>query len=108
MLHDQGHQDLAEYIDAHPEFVARALHLATVVEDVNETTVRLFEAKSREELLGPLDVTFDTGRASRLRTGGDCPELNMASSMTSKTTVLSRTGRATANVIMHFYVPART
>ena len=81
VLHDQGHQDLAAYIDAHPEFVARALHLATVV-DVNETTVRLFEAKSREELLGPLDVTFYLYCACRLCPGRRLHELNTASSMT--------------------------
>ncbi len=103
VLHDQGHQDLAGYIDAHPEFVARALHLATVV-DVNETTVRLFEAKSREELLGPLDVTFDPAALA-----GFVPEAiaraEHGKQHDIETTVLSRTGRR-LNVIMHFYVPA--
>ncbi len=101
-IRDAG-QDLAGYIQAHPEFIARALHMAKVV-DVNETTLRLFEAKSREELLGPLDATFDPSSFAVL-----APTV-MANAGQGKqheveTTVMTRTGRR-LNVIMHFHVPA--
>ncbi len=70
-LRDEGNQDLAGYMRAHPDFLARALHLAEVI-DVNETTLRLFEAKSRAELLGPLDATFDPGVLAGFLPGSDC------------------------------------
>jgi PAS domain S-box-containing protein len=53
----QGVHDFREYLNAHPEFVHRALSLVRVV-DVNEATVRLFGARTKEELLVSLDRVF--------------------------------------------------
>ncbi|HTP60405.1 MAG TPA: ATP-binding protein, partial [Spirochaetia bacterium] len=104
-LKSAGSQDLTAHLKANPELATRALHLARVV-DVNEATVRLFEAKSREELLGPLDLTFDPQSLS-----GFLPEAlgkaERGSQYDIETTVPSRTGRM-LNVIMHFSIPAES
>ncbi|MGA2615142.1 MAG: PAS domain S-box protein [Spirochaetia bacterium] len=50
--------DLGEYLRAHPSAIRKGLRAIRVV-DVNEATVRLYEAKSRKDLLGPLDITLD-------------------------------------------------
>jgi signal transduction histidine kinase len=94
---------LEAYIRKNPDFLAHAVQIVRVV-DVNDTTLRLFEAKSREELLGPIGNTFDQSslatfapRAIATAEKGRQHEL--------ETTVLTRTGRR-LNVIMHFHVPA--
>lgn len=102
-LKSAGYQDLTEHLKANPQLASRALHLARVV-DVNEATLRLFEAKSREELLGPIDLTFDPESLADL-----LPEAlgkaERGSQYDIETTVPSRTGRM-LNVIMHFSIPA--
>lgn len=50
----QGVTDFPAYFDTHPEFVERALHHTQVV-DVNETTLRLYGADDKSELLGSLE-----------------------------------------------------
>ena len=57
-LKSQGVSDLRDYLDAHPGFLSKAAHTIKVV-DVNDATLRLYEAKSKEELLGSLDKTLD-------------------------------------------------
>ncbi len=52
-----GVGDFREYLAAHPEFVRRAVTLVKVF-DVNDATVKLFGAGSKEELLGSLDRVF--------------------------------------------------
>ncbi len=49
-----GSFDLRAYLAAHPEFVRDAMGLIEVI-DVNQATLRLFEAERKEQLLGPLD-----------------------------------------------------
>jgi PAS domain S-box-containing protein len=45
-----GVQDFREYFAAHPEFVQQAITMVKVV-DVNDVTVRLFAAESKDELM---------------------------------------------------------
>lgn len=53
-LRAQGMTDLAAYIRDNPAFVREACHL-TQVTDVNDATVRMLGARTRAELIGPLD-----------------------------------------------------
>ncbi|CAD6533894.1 Adaptive-response sensory-kinase SasA [Paraburkholderia hiiakae] len=48
-----GVENLAAYIDDHPEWLARASE-SLVLEDVNHHAVQMFGARDRHELLGPL------------------------------------------------------
>ena len=50
--------DLHAYLLAHPSLVRKGIKAIRVV-DVNEATLRLYGAKSRKDLLGPLDITLD-------------------------------------------------
>ena len=52
--------DLRAYLRAHPALVRKGVRAVRVV-DVNEATLRLYEAGSRADLLGPLDTTLDPG-----------------------------------------------
>lgn len=61
MLEDlrmSGITDLKRYLDSHPEFVETALK-TIMVRDVNEVTVHMFEAQSKDELLGSIIQIFD-------------------------------------------------
>lgn len=49
-----GVEDFRAWLDAHPEFIEEAARTTEVV-DVNDVTVSMYEAASREELLGSLD-----------------------------------------------------
>jgi PAS domain S-box-containing protein len=49
----QGVRDFRQYFAAHPEFVQHAMALVKII-DVNDTTVKLFGARSKDELLGSL------------------------------------------------------
>jgi len=51
-LKDQGITKWTEYFKKNPDFVRSAAELLKVV-DVNEATIKLFEAERKEELLGP-------------------------------------------------------
>jgi two-component system cell cycle sensor histidine kinase/response regulator CckA len=52
-----GVTDFRAYFETHPEFLAAAARMTRVV-DVNEATLRLYEANDKAELIGPLDSTF--------------------------------------------------
>ncbi len=56
-LKAEGIQDFRQYVDAHPDFVRQALAMVRLV-DVNEATLRLFGAQSKEDLLVSLDRVF--------------------------------------------------
>lgn len=56
-LEESGVVDLREYFDAEPDDVKKLLHSARIV-DVNEATLRLFEAESKEELIAKVDSIF--------------------------------------------------
>ncbi|HUI70735.1 MAG TPA: PAS domain-containing protein, partial [Spirochaetia bacterium] len=51
----RGIRDLRVYLDNHPRVLKKAIHSIRVV-DVNDMTLRLYEAKDKKELLGPLDT----------------------------------------------------
>src|SRR5882724_9793846 len=55
--HSHG-ADLRAHIAGHPEFVQEAVGLIHVT-DVNQASLRLFEAEGKEQLLGPLDFVLD-------------------------------------------------
>jgi PAS domain S-box-containing protein len=50
--------NLRNHLAAHPEFVQEAVGLIEVA-DVNQATLRLFEADRKEQLLGPLNTVLD-------------------------------------------------
>jgi signal transduction histidine kinase len=56
-LRAQGVENLPAYFAEHPEFVRKSISLARVV-DVNDATVELFKAESKDELLRSLDAVF--------------------------------------------------
>ncbi len=56
-LKAKGVRDFPQYFAAHPEFVQQAISMVKIV-DVNDVTVRLFAAKSKDELLESLHNVF--------------------------------------------------
>ncbi|HXJ77799.1 MAG TPA: PAS domain S-box protein [Candidatus Methylomirabilis sp.] len=56
-LRSSGVQDVQAYAAAHPQFVRDAIAMVKI-SDVNEATVKLFGAKSKDELLTSLDRVF--------------------------------------------------
>jgi len=56
-LAQQGVEDFRGYFESHPEFIDAAIDVTRVV-DVNDKTVSLFGAKSREELVGGTVAAF--------------------------------------------------
>lgn len=57
-LRAQGVTDLAAYIDAHPDWLTIARD-RLVLEDVNNCAVKMFGARDRRELLGPLSWVWN-------------------------------------------------
>jgi len=53
----RGIRDAREYFVAHPEFVQQAIAMVKVV-DVNNASLKLFAAESKDELLGSLNKVF--------------------------------------------------
>jgi PAS domain S-box-containing protein len=56
-LKAKGVRDFPRYFAAHPEFVQQAISMVKIV-DVNDVTVKLFAAKSKDELLESLHNVF--------------------------------------------------
>jgi PAS domain S-box-containing protein len=56
-LRSRGIGDVRSYLATHPDFVQRAITLVKTV-DVNDLAVRLFGARGKEELLGPVERMF--------------------------------------------------
>lgn len=56
-LEQDGVDDLRTYLAGHPEFVYEAVQAIRVI-DVNEMTLQIYQAQSKEELLGSLDKTL--------------------------------------------------
>ena len=65
-LRAQGVSDLHAYIDAHPEFLRRAMEVSVAI-DVNDRALTLFGAGSTQELLGPVTRFWIPGRAEAFR-----------------------------------------
>jgi two-component system, cell cycle sensor histidine kinase and response regulator CckA len=53
-LRSSGVSDLRAHLNAHPDVVAHCIQLIDIV-DVNKATVDLYEAESKDEILGSLD-----------------------------------------------------
>jgi PAS domain S-box-containing protein len=56
-LKAQGVKDFRRHLAEHPEFVRRTAAMVRVI-DINDATVELFAARTKEELLGSLDRIF--------------------------------------------------
>ncbi len=56
-LKSRGVSNFRDYMEKHPDFVRKAVKMTKVL-DVNERTLELYKAKSKEELLGSLDRVF--------------------------------------------------
>jgi PAS domain S-box-containing protein len=56
-LRAQGVTDFREYLASHPDFVREAVSMVRLI-DVNETTLTLLRARSKDELLVSLDRIF--------------------------------------------------
>lgn len=54
---EQGIQDFRVFVSVHPDFVSRCAEKIRVL-DVNQQTLQMFAARSKEDLLGNLDVVF--------------------------------------------------
>ena len=65
-LHPQQAGDLAAYLEAHPEEVLRALAQVRLI-DVNDVTLRLFRARSKEHLQARRRRLFGRGSVPALR-----------------------------------------
>jgi PAS domain S-box-containing protein len=56
-LKAQGVTDFREYLASHPDFIQQAISLVKII-DVNDTTLTLLEARSKDELLVSLHQIF--------------------------------------------------
>jgi HD-GYP domain-containing protein (c-di-GMP phosphodiesterase class II) len=56
-LRDEGVTNFREYFDQNPDFLINAFACIKIL-DVNQETVKLYEAESKEELLGSLDRIY--------------------------------------------------
>src|SRR5437867_7828950 len=56
-LKAQGVRDFSQYLAAHPEFIQQAISMVKII-DVNDATVKLFAAQSKDELLVSLHKIF--------------------------------------------------
>jgi PAS domain S-box-containing protein len=102
-LEARGVTDLEGFMRDNPPFVSESLRMIRIV-DVNETTLRLFEAGSREELLGPLSIAFDPAALSSLVPAA-IAHAESGRQHDIETKVMTRSGKP-LNVIIHFYIPA--
>jgi len=57
-LRDSGVKDFRTYFEMHPEALAQCSSMVKIV-DVNKATLELYQARSKEELLGGLSQLFD-------------------------------------------------
>ncbi|HEB30462.1 MAG TPA: PAS domain S-box protein [Spirochaetes bacterium] len=53
-LKSQGIIDLSKYLDEHPEFIQKIIKMIKVL-DVNDITLKMYGAETKDELLGSLD-----------------------------------------------------
>jgi PAS domain S-box-containing protein len=56
-LKARGVTDFREYLATHPDFIQQAISLVNII-DVNDTTLTLLQARSKDELLVSLDRVF--------------------------------------------------
>ncbi len=65
-LRREGVQSLEAYLEAHPDFVERCMHQIRVL-DVNQQTLAMFRAGSKEEMLASLKRVFRDGMRAHFR-----------------------------------------
>jgi len=53
----EGVTDLQHYLNQHPEFVTNAVKTVTV-KDMNNESIRIFKAKTKEDLFSSIDIMF--------------------------------------------------
>jgi len=58
-LRQSGVEDFEEYLSKHPEWVKKAVENVRIVE-VNQETLKIYKANSKEQLINPLDQYFST------------------------------------------------
>ena len=63
---DSGVQDVRAHLESNPSLLRQAIRSIRVV-DVNDTTLRLYEAGTKKDLLGPLDITLDRDAMSNVK-----------------------------------------
>jgi signal transduction histidine kinase len=97
-----GVTDVEAFLRENPEFVKKALRCIRIV-DANETAVELLGARSREELLGPLNVHFHPDAYSRVLPSAIANA--QAGRQHDLETSLTTGSGVTLDVIIHFYVP---
>ncbi len=101
-LRQHGVLDLRDYVGRHPEFVVQASKMVRIV-NVNEATLELYEARSKEEFLGSLDKVFTP---ESYRAFG---EVLSALFDGNKSVILEATNRTlsgkTIDVIINFSIP---
>lgn len=56
-LRQQGISDFRTFLDVHPDFIERCLQEIRII-DVNDYTLKLFKAESREQLIGRIGDVF--------------------------------------------------
>ncbi len=66
-LKAHGMQDIRAYLDEHPEFLWQAISMAHII-DINDASLKLYGAKSKEELIASMDTLF-SGESTAFREG---------------------------------------
>ncbi len=105
-LKAQGVRDFRQYIAAHPEFVRQAVAMVKIV-DVNDATVKLFGATSKEDLLGSLHTIF-TPETEKVFAEELVAIAEERSSFASETSLRTLTGEKLAVVFTMTFPPQPT
>ena len=105
-LKAQGVRDFRQYIAAHPEFVRQAVAMVKIV-DVNDATVKLFGATSKEDLLGSLQTIF-TPETEKVFAEELVAIAEERSSFASETSLRTLTGEKLAVVFTMTFPPQPT
>ncbi len=101
-LKERGVTDLEDWLRSNPGFLAEAVQKIRIV-DVNQTSIELFEARTREELLGPMSVQFDPAAFFGLLPAA-IVHAREPGPHHVETTITTRAGKR-LRVIIHFYIP---
>ncbi len=100
-VRDAGITDFRVFLDVHPEFVGRCIQEIQVV-DVNQQTLTLFGAHSKEELLANLDKVFRDDMHEHFT--GQLLDLWNGKLMHQRETVNYALGGSEVNVFLQFSV----
>lgn len=104
-LRREGVDDVESYLEQHPEMVEVVAKMITVV-DVNDTTLRMYGARSKEELLGPLSRTLrlddPMGRRSLI---DNIVAISRGTTYTQRESVVTRLDGEGLSVLINAYIP---